>query len=104
MNFDRRQFLALAGLSVLGFGVRPVLGDTVQHWSDCAANSEPAYPAGPCDCFHVGARIERIDTGAKGVVVETTERGFRCETFDGKWDYCVPFADFKNWRKVRARG
>jgi hypothetical protein len=20
------------------------------HWSDCAVNSEPAYPAGPCDC------------------------------------------------------
>jgi hypothetical protein len=20
------------------------------HWSDCAVNSEPAYPAGECDC------------------------------------------------------
>lgn len=20
------------------------------HWSDCATNNEPAYPAGPCDC------------------------------------------------------
>jgi hypothetical protein len=23
---------------------------TVEHWSDCAVNSEPAYPAGECDC------------------------------------------------------
>jgi hypothetical protein len=22
----------------------------VEHWSDCAVNSEPAYPAGECDC------------------------------------------------------
>lgn len=21
-----------------------------RHWSDCAVNSEPAYPAGECDC------------------------------------------------------
>lgn len=21
-----------------------------KHWSDCAVNSEPAYPAGKCDC------------------------------------------------------
>ena len=21
-----------------------------QHWSDCAVHSEPAYPAGDCDC------------------------------------------------------
>lgn len=21
------------------------------HWSDCATNSAPAYPAGPCDCM-----------------------------------------------------
>ena len=21
-----------------------------QHWSDCAVHSEPAYPAGECDC------------------------------------------------------
>lgn len=20
------------------------------HWSDCAVNNGPAYPAGPCDC------------------------------------------------------
>lgn len=20
------------------------------HWSDCAVNNEPAYPAGPCNC------------------------------------------------------
>ena len=20
------------------------------HWSDCATNSAPAYPPGPCDC------------------------------------------------------
>lgn len=22
----------------------------IEHWSDCAVHSEPAYPAGPCDC------------------------------------------------------
>lgn len=22
-----------------------------QHWSDCATNNAPAYPAGPCDCM-----------------------------------------------------
>lgn len=21
-----------------------------RHWSDCAVHSEPAYPAGECDC------------------------------------------------------
>lgn len=24
--------------------------EPVKHWSDCAVHSEPAYPAGPCDC------------------------------------------------------
>jgi hypothetical protein len=23
---------------------------TPKHWSDCAVHSEPAYPAGECDC------------------------------------------------------
>ena len=23
----------------------------LDHWSDCATNSAPAYPAGPCDCM-----------------------------------------------------
>ena len=22
----------------------------IQHWSDCAVHSEPAYPAGECNC------------------------------------------------------
>jgi hypothetical protein len=22
----------------------------LMHWSDCAVHSEPAYPAGECDC------------------------------------------------------
>lgn len=22
----------------------------MKHWSDCAVNNEPAYPAGDCDC------------------------------------------------------
>ena len=22
-----------------------------QHLSDCAVHNEPAYPAGPCDCY-----------------------------------------------------
>jgi hypothetical protein len=24
--------------------------EEVTHWSDCAVHSEPAYPAGECDC------------------------------------------------------
>lgn len=24
--------------------------DPGEHWSDCAANSEPAFLAGPCNC------------------------------------------------------
>lgn len=24
--------------------------EPVKHWSDCAVHSEPAYPAGECDC------------------------------------------------------
>ena len=24
--------------------------DPVQHWSDCAVHSEPAYPKGECNC------------------------------------------------------
>lgn len=23
---------------------------TIQHWSDCAVHSDPAYPTGKCDC------------------------------------------------------
>ena len=30
--------------------VIPLVPATLQHWSDCAVHSAPAYPAGECDC------------------------------------------------------
>ena len=30
--------------------VIPLYPYPVEHWSDCAVNNEPAYPAGECDC------------------------------------------------------
>lgn len=33
-----------------------------QHWSDCAVHSEPAYPAGECDCGGY-VTIKRIYAG-----------------------------------------
>ena len=33
------------------------------HWSDCAVNNEPAYPAGSCDCGGFGrdnGMVERV--------------------------------------------
>ena len=31
-----------------------------QHWSDCAVHSEPAYPAGECDCGGVQPEQEPV--------------------------------------------
>lgn len=38
--------LLLAGVALAALRRRPLVG----HWSDCAVHSEPAFPAGPCDC------------------------------------------------------
>jgi hypothetical protein len=32
----------------------------MQHWSDCAVHSEPAYPAGECDCGGVQPEQEPV--------------------------------------------
>jgi len=39
----------------------------VQHWSDCAVNSEPAYPKGECDCggFKPTAWLVEDDDGPR---------------------------------------
>lgn len=35
------------------------------HASDCAVHSEPAYPAGPCDChLSIASRIDELMTHA----------------------------------------
>jgi hypothetical protein len=34
---------------------------TPLHWSDCATNNEPAYPAGPCDCGGYSPGMRRAD-------------------------------------------
>jgi hypothetical protein len=36
------------------------------HWSDCAVHSEPAYPAGECDCGGVQPEPEYRDVVIKG--------------------------------------
>lgn len=34
---------------------------TDQHASDCAVHSEPAYPAGPCDChLSIESRLDQM--------------------------------------------
>lgn len=40
----------IAGASPVEPTVRPGT-EAPQHWSDCATNNAPAYPAGPCDCM-----------------------------------------------------
>ncbi len=42
--------LGLASTDGLGAGVARDPGHA-DHWSDCATNNAPAYPAGPCDCM-----------------------------------------------------
>ena len=39
--------------------------EPVAHWSDCAIHSEPAYPAGECDCggFNPVAWLVQDDDG-----------------------------------------
>lgn len=38
---------------------------TNNHASDCAVHSEPAYPAGPCDChLSIASRLEELMTHA----------------------------------------
>lgn len=49
--------------------VDPVTGklttEPVKHWSDCAVHSEPAYPAGPCDChLSIASRLDELMTHA----------------------------------------
>jgi hypothetical protein len=39
---------------------------TPMHWSDCAVHSEPAYPAGECDCGGVQPEPEYRDVVIKG--------------------------------------
>lgn len=96
----RRQFLLLTGLSALGLGVKACgNSDTVQHWSDCSTNNMPASPNGPCDCFHVGARIEHKRSGQQGVVDEIMPYGFWW-IGDGGTQCGVTFTGFKNWRKM----
>lgn len=80
----------------------------IQHWSDCATNNEPAYPLGPCNCFHVGARIEDRFNKMKATVTEITEHGFKYE-YDAPFNLghrsgtlggqCF-FEGFKNWRRI----
>lgn len=36
--------------SVMRLSAEALLSKTVEHWSDCAVHSEPAYPKGECDC------------------------------------------------------
>lgn len=71
--------------------VDPVTGklttEPVKHWSDCAVHSEPAYPAGPCDC---------------GAVVMTPE-----QTLDWlaqqHFDQCQEERPIQDWiRKMKA--
>lgn len=39
--------------------------EPVKHWSDCAVHSEPAYPAGPCDChLSIVSRLDELMTHA----------------------------------------
>lgn len=39
--------------------------EPVKHWSDCAVHSEPAYPAGPCDChLAIASRLDELMTHA----------------------------------------
>lgn len=45
--------------------VDPVTGklttEPVKHWSDCAVHSEPAYPAGQCDChLSIASRLDEL--------------------------------------------
>ena len=37
-------------------------GEPVAHWSDCAVHSEPAYPAGECDCGGYSPDKELLDS------------------------------------------
>ena len=38
---------------------------TNNHASDCAVHSEPAYPAGPCDChLSIASRLDELMTHA----------------------------------------
>jgi len=61
--------------------------EPVKHWSDCAVHSEPAYPAGDCDC---------------GAVVMTPE-----QTLDWlaqqHFDQCQEERPIQDWiRKMKA--
>jgi hypothetical protein len=61
-----------------------------EHWSDCAVHSEPAYPAGECDCGGVQPEPEQDD----GVCGNCNGNG--CKFCDARyliaepvaWEYC----------------
>lgn len=45
------------------------------HASDCAVHSEPAYPAGPCDChLSIALRLEELMTHAYQGSSEAAEK------------------------------
>ena len=48
-----RAWAGYSGLSIENANVEKWNATLAEpdHWSDCAANSEPAYPAGACDCM-----------------------------------------------------
>lgn len=50
--------------------------EPVKHWSDCAVHSEPAYPAGECDCHlsPVAKVISDFDGGQKRIVFLNEQR------------------------------
>jgi len=48
---------------------------TNNHASDCAVHSEPAYPAGPCDChLSIALRLEELMTHAYQGSSEAAEK------------------------------
>jgi hypothetical protein len=50
--------------------------EPVKHWSDCSVHSEPAYPAGECDCHlsPVAKVISDFDGGQKRIVFLNEQR------------------------------
>lgn len=77
----------------------------IQHWSDCQLHDDPA---GPCNCFHVGARIEDRFNKMRATVTGVTEHGFKYE-YDAPFNLGhrsttlgghVCFEGFKNWRRI----
>ena len=89
--------------------VIPLYPHPVEHWSDCAVNNEPAYPAGECDCGGYArpqAREPQFREFIKWAGAQGYDCAQTCNSDTGEWICLNPMtADlWKAWQAAHGTG